>query len=816
MKSLIIAIILLCSLSINAQQMYSARGAATGTIGGKITNSETKKAIEYASIAIYKLPDSSLAGGTVSDHSGQFKLEKLAYGEYYLAIDFIGFEKKRTPKVQISQKRPEVFLKDIALKPAALNIKEVEIEAEKSQIEYKLDKKIINVSQDLTSAAATAVEVLENTPSIQTDIDGNISLRGSSDYQVLVDGKPSVIDGNELLQQIPAATIDHIEIITNPSAKYDPDGIGGIINVILKKNRTAGMSGLINASYGSFNNYSFNSLFNYRTRKFNFFIGAELSNRGNPGSSSITRRTFSGDTTSILTAEGDRSRGRSGYEIKGGFDYDINILNSLSFSTAYGNRGHIHGSSSNYHQYTDPFTTELYYLNESYNTVNDDYLQSNLFYLRKFERKGQELTANATYTYSFGHDKETVEQFFTDASGALLNINGINQQSFENELSNELRLKVDYTHPFDNGSKLETGYQSKLRLKGANYSLENFNPDNETWVEDPLLHNDIDFKRNIHSAYATFSSKLKTLEYMIGLRGEYTDRLISSNVLNEEYPVQRFDFFPTLHISKQIGKTQQLMASYGRRIHRPREWSLDPFPSYVDQYNIRIGNPSLDPEYINSYELSYQLRIKQKSFISIESYLRQTKNVMQRVSYLGDNDIMYHSTANLTSDQATGIEFMFNSYLTKWWTLNLTFNIFNYSIEGELLDETVNQVTNTWSSRFNSSFNLPKDIKLQINGFYNAPTVTAQGDRNAFVMFNAGLRKDFLDKKLSATLQVRDIFKTMQFEFNSYGPGFETEFAFYRNSPTFMINLSYRINNYKQKRQGNMEMEMEDGGSEGI
>lgn len=791
----------------------SANMPKNGKISGVILDPVSKQFVEYASIALYSHKDSSLVTGTISNQNGLFTLSGLAYGSYYIMVDFIGYEKTKRTGIKVTPQNPEVSLGQIELKQGALKLDEVEISSDKTHVEFKLDKKIINVSQDMTSTSASAAEVLENTPSIQSDIDGNISLRGSSNFQVLVDGKPSVLDGNELLQQIPAATIDHIEIITNPSAKYDPDGIGGIINVILKKQKSNGFNGIVNASYGSYNNYSFDLLMNYRVGKFNFFGGFEINDRGTPGEWNMDRRTTINDTNYYIISSADRQRGHKGYQAKGGFDFDINDKNSMSFSTEYGVRGREGGSAAHYYEYSDPLTSDDYYLNENQSESSSNYLNFNYFYQHIFDNSKHNLTTNIIYSRDDGIDTDFLNEYETNSNWVETGVVMTEQKSIEDDNGNDLRIKVDYTKPIGANGKIESGLQSRIGQSFAEYKLEQFDSDKSEWIENPDYYNDITFTRNIQAGYVTYTNKFAKLEYMAGIRGEYTDRVFTSNILNKDYEIKRMDYFPSLHLSHPLPLDQQIMASYSRRIDRPREYFLDPFPNYVDQQNIRMGNPELEPEYINSYELSYQKTFKKKSFLSVETYYRETNNKIQRIHTLGKDNIMYHTFDNIERDYALGVEVMLNSYLFQWWTLNTTFNMFNYHIEGEILNDEINQVTNTWDIRVSNTFKLPKGTRIQLSGNYDAPSITAQGKRDPFFMANAAIKQDFFNKSLSATLSIRNIFNSMSHSFTLEGPSFYSDVEYRMAGPIFSLNLSYKINNYKQKsRNSEMEMEMEGGG----
>ena len=769
-----------------------------GVVMGTIMDPDLNKPVEYATIGLFSGRDSSLVTGTISQSNGQFRIEEVPFGKYYIEVTFVGYEKRKVNSIMITPKNTEYNMGVINLKQAALDLDEFEITADKTHIEYKIDKKVINLGKDLVATGGSAVDVLENTPSVQTDIDGNVSLRGSSNFTVYIDGKPSVIGGSDALQQIPASTIDKIEIITNPSAKYDPDGIAGIINVITKKQKGKGFNGIINATFGTGEKYGIDGLFNYRMGKINVFAGFDYNDKTNFGSSIVSRETKINDTLYYSDIVGDRNRGRSGYELRTGVEYDINNNDYLSLSFDYGSRGYGHNSYSKYYDHTKPLTLAEFYVNDNDFLVEKLYYSSKLFYQHKFKKPEHQITFSGFYSSGDGQDEENLLEYITDNHWYIdLQNDPFMQRVFENSHDADIRLNTDYVRPIGKEGKLEAGYQYRFNNGETDYMLEIYDAVQDKWTENTALHNDLKFSRDIHSAYTTYSNNLGKFDYMLGLRLESTNRILEQNILDTSYVVNRLDYFPTLHLSRKLKNNQQLMASYSKRIHRPREYYLDPFPNYMDEHNIRMGNPALEPENIHSMELSYQKRFK-SNFISVETYMRQTQNKIQRITYLTDTgNILVRTFDNIDKDRSIGLEVMGNFEFTKWWTLNTSVNVFNYSIEGNLLDENVSQTINTWSFRLNTSFKLKWGTRIQLSGFYTGPSVTGQGDRDAFYYTNLGIRQDFLKNKLSATLQVRDIFGTMSHTMNSYGENFATSMIYSREPHVVSLTVTYKINNYK-------------------
>jgi len=781
------------------------------SVKGTVKSEITKLPVKFANAALFSLRDSSVVSGVVADESGNFVMENLPYGRYYLVIDFIGFYKKVIPDIKLFPQKKEFDVGIILLKDASENLDEVVVSGERNLVEYKIDRKVINISKNINSSGGTLVDALENAPSVQVDIDGNVTMRGSSNFQVLIDGKPSVLDANDILQQIPASAVENIEIITNPSVKFDPDGTTGIINIIMKKTHKSGLTGVINASVGTGDKYSTDFLLNYKTKKAGFYIGANYGNRSSLGTGNSLRTVFS-DTVDYLLTESERTHQRKYYSIKGGIDFYLNENNTLSFSGKYGYFGFGMENNSNIYEYTMPQTVDYYTINKGSFDIGGDFYSGTLDYSHNFAEKGHKITYSADYSVRTGGVESTVIETETDKTW-FDNINESKYRTFQDRSRDRLRVKLDYVYPINDKSKIEAGYQSRFLSASGDYVYENFI--DGIYVEDESVSNDMIFTRNIHSLYTSYSGELAGISFMAGLRGEYTDRLINQLTSGEKYPINRFDLFPSLHLSKQLSKTDQMQLSYSRRVNRPRHWYLNPFPGYSDAYSVRKGNPALLPEFIDSYELAYNKRIK-KSFFNIDAYYKQTNNSINRIQELQEDGKILYTFDNLDKEYSYGSEISGNFQFYKWWTLYANINLYYYNLEGETAGITTDVYSFNYDARVNSTFIFSKNSRLQINGFYNAPTVTTQGNREAFYVISAAFRQEFFKKKLSLVFRVNDIFQTGKYitDTNSENLGFISHSEMLREAPVFMLSLSYKINNYKQKRsERNDDMnDMDEGG----
>ncbi len=764
---------------------------------GKVMEADSNAPMGYANVALFLAADSTVAGGIMTADNGSFELKNLLPGKYYLSINFIGFAKKNIP-IQINSSKPVTDLGTIRLNSTDQKISEVEVVAEKQRVEFKIDRRVVNVSQNIVSTGGTAVEVLENTPSVQTDFEGNVTLRGSSNFTVLIDGRPSVVKGSDALRQLPAAGIDKIEIITNPSAKYDPDGDSGIINVVMKRNQKDSFSGLINMTAGLRDKYRGDANFTYRTKKWDFMLGADFSDMTSLGTRNMLQKITSGDTITTRQTLADGTNFHKGHNLKGGIDY------ILSPSTTIGIIGTIgtmeHGDANLGHQTTSynlglP-TSYLYQDNSS--SRGSNYWSGNLNFTHKFDKKGHELQGLFYFSGENGDDITNQINYNTDVNSNPIDKNPYKYRSNESPVENEYRIKLDYVLPFNDKDKLEAGYQGRIQKSKENFIFEEFNYLTGSWKNNPLYSSLVDFSQDIHALYGTFSHANNSFSYQLGLRTEYTNRNLLSQRANKTYTFNRLDFFPTIHLSQKFTKEYELQASYSRRLNRPEGFMLEPFPSFMDPNNIRIGNPDLTPEYAGSYELTLLKHIE-ASFVSLEGYYRHTKDLMTRIQSLGANNIMYHTMANMNNDYSLGSELMINYEVKPGIRLVASGTLYNYWLKGAVNGQSVDQQSTNFDGKLNFDAKLTNTTRMQLMGVYRGPTVSAQGRRDGMYFANASVKQDLLKNRLSATLQIQDIFGTMKFSGSSYGANFENTFKFKRESQIVQLTLSYKLNNFSSK-----------------
>ena len=786
--------------SISYAQEYQGRKVAPGTIVGQVVDAELGTPLEYANTMLYEKQNQTQVTGAMTDNDGVFRLSKVAPGIYTLEISFIGYYTKEIENVVVSIDQEVVRVGVIRLDRAILTTGGVEVTGERLAVEYKIDRKVINVSKDFTAISGTAVDVLQNAPSVTVDIEGNVSMRGSTNFSLLIDGRPTVLDPNDALQQIPASDIEQIEIITNPSAKFDPSGTAGIINVLMKKQKAQGTNGIVNLNIGLEDKYGGNFLLSHRTEKFNVYLGANYNDMSNPGTFLSENRTISNDTTSFIYSDGDSKWRRKFYGVRGGVDWYLGTNDIWSLGLRYGGRNMDMASARDFEEWTEPGDSHNLYVSENGNKHGGDFYSMSMDYSHTFGQQEHKFSGHAMLSNNSDTEESSTAMF--DMDSTMLS----GQRTEERGPSSRIQLELEYALPIWQVNKLEAGYQGSLRQNTDTSELYEYDTLTSGYEFRPEFSNVVDYEDNIHSLYALYKGELGNFGYQGGMRGEYQYRIIKLVGENDDFTLDEWDFFPSAHLSYKFPNENEIMASYARRIKRPRGWELQPFETWIDAYNVRTGNPALKPEYIDSYEMGYQNNVGRTLF-SLEGYYKVTHNKIERVSSVYDVNIILQSVENVGTDYAYGAEAMLNWNLFKWFNLNLTGDVYQYRIEGTLYGDEFSRESFNWNTRVNSTFMIGQSTRLMINGIYYSPSVSSQGRRDGFYTTNAAIRQDVWNKNLTVTLQLRDIMGNARHEFTSEGSDFYSYTEFSRKSPVVMLALTYNFNRYKPKHEQEEEQE---------
>jgi outer membrane receptor protein involved in Fe transport len=479
--------------------------------------------------------------------------------------------------------------------------------------------------------------------------------------------------------------------------------------------------------------------------------------------------------------------------MRGGIELTLSSQDKLSLGGRYGG-GAMEGSFElDYSEWSEPGDVYNSYTSQEDGNHSRNFYALMFDYLHQFSKKDHSLSLQTFFSRRDGDQLSTTE--LLDMAGVIIN----GQRSTEEGPGTRMQLRLDYKLPLRENDRFEAGYQTRVNRSENVYNLYEYDSITGDYTFLPQFSHSTEYSRTIHSLYSLYSGEWGSFGYQGGLRGEYMYRAIELVGEDEDFTIDRWDYFPTAHISYQFLYGQQLMASYTRRIDRPRQWWLEPFITWSDAYNVRMGNPALKPEYIDSYELGHQLSFG-KNLFSTEAYYRITHNKVERVRSVYSENIIMHTVENVGTDYARGVELMLDLNLSKWWNINIMTNLYDYRIEGTLYGEDFSEEDFNWSARFNNEFKVLKFTKVQINGRYRSPSISAQGQREGFFTADAALKQEFLDRRLSATLQLRDIFGTGKREYRSEGEDFYYYSYFEHTSPMVMLTFTYNFNNYKPER----------------
>lgn len=758
-----------------------------GVIRGYVYDAKTSQPIEYATIAIFQHNQTAPVTGTISENNGRFRITGLADGVFDIEVTFMGYQSRKYQKIEINKDQSTIDLGQVKMNPSTENIQQVDVVATRNSVEYKIDKKVVAVSKQLSSASMSAVEVLENVPSVKVDLEGNVSLRGSTSFTVLIDGRPTILDASDALKQIPASSIENIEIITNPSVKYAPDGTAGIINIIMKKNRMQGIQGQVSANVGLDNKYGTDLLLNMRRNKFNFTVGANIDKKEFPGTDYSNRTSQSNNKQYNVISDGSRIFSRNTRSIRLGVDYDLTEKDVVTLNTRIGKNAFNRGADLQYTEQTNQEEPFISWSNQEMKREMQFY-SLNGSWQHNFDKKGHNLITMVDWAQRKADGGN--QSFQRDAALATIS----STQNIDDVTDKRAEVKIDYTKPFSQESRFEAGFQGRFNTKETSTDLYL----NDTFNEQ--FSNSADFERNIYSLYASYSGKINNLGYQTGLRSEMEDRTITVRETNTDYNTDRWDFFPTVHLSYQLPKDHQLMASYTRRTSRIWDWILFPYLQYVDAYNVRVGDPSLTPSLIDSWEAGYIKQFKNAQF-STEVYHRVTHDKIDFILDSYENNVAIQLPKNIGKDYSTGVEANLNFKVKKIWEPTIMASIYRYKVDSYSTGQKKTRESNNWDLRLNNNFQLYKNITLQANGSYSSPTVNSQGTTEDYYSIDGALRMEFLQRKLSAIVQVRDIFQTSIRKSTIDTETIQAYTKSYNKAPMVSLTVTYRINNFKPSRQ---------------
>ena len=746
-QSLTLAIILVASL-LSAQRGGNPKGNTNGfTITGQVVEAGSNQSIDYATVTILDKTNHKILSGTTTENGGIFNLKSKST-DIYIEVSFIGYSTKKIDEITFDGRKADLGI--IKLGEDSQQLDEIVVTAEKSTTEFKLDKRVFNVGTDLSTTGASALEVLNNVPSVNVSIEGEVTLRGSGGVQILINGKPSVLadEAGGALGTITADMLESVEVITNPSAKYEAEGTSGIINLILKKNEKTGINGSFTVNTGLPNNHSVGVSLNKRTENFNLFTQLGVGYKTQP--SDVENINLDRTNGNSVTSIGEENRDEKYYNIILGTDYYINPTNIITLSGSFTHEFEDQPSLTNFTSLDESNIITREWQREEVTTATNPKLQYELQYKKDFtDHKEHKLLFSAIGNY-FGKDQSSV---FSEKT--ISGIDDLTNQTTATEFNEgKYTFNLDYTKPFAEHWTIETGAQYVDNNVSNDFTVSD--EVNGEFVVDPNLTNLFEYKQKVLGIYGTASYEGESWGIKLGLRNENTD--LSTLLANtNESNTQNFNnLFPSAHTSYKVSDRISLQAGYSRRIYRPRLWDLNPFFNIRNNFTIRAGNPNLLPEYTDSYEVGSIFIYELVSF-NVNAYYRYTTAVIERVSTF-ENNVNLWSPENIGTNKTTGLELNFKYSPSKKITLNGDANYNYFTREGEFNEQVFDFSADQWSSKLTSKFKLNKTIDFEVTGRYNSEVQTVQGVRSDNLFADFGLRYKLMKGRAVFNLSVRDVF----------------------------------------------------------
>jgi hypothetical protein len=831
MRLLFSLLLVSITLSLSAQQQPKKQVTIKGTVMEKGTNYP----LDYATVS-FTDKDGKIVTGGITNTEGHYSIE-VPVGVYTVKYEFISY-KTHTLKNQNFTKNTTLPLVTLDLDAAGLD--EVVIRAETTEVQVRLDKKIYNIGKDLTSGGATVSDALNNVPSVTVDVDGAIALRGNDNVKILINGKPSAIAGfgsTDALRQLPAEAIERVEVITSPSARYDAEGTAGILNIILKKEKTLGINGSISTTIGHPVTSNASGNINIRTNKFNIFNTTSIDYRDVPGKANFDNNYFSrsiidadGNPTSVdplfdrVTEDRDYQRIRKGFNTNLGIEYFLTESSSITASGFYRKGDNNNTTTNNVINYRDQVVMERNSRTENNDDDNSN-LQFALNYENKLDDNGQKLTADLQFEnrksneFSLINNNTTFPEFITRPS----------EKIFQDEENKTYLAQLDYVLPIGENAQFEAGYRGDFSKTTTDYILEQEVGTTGSYVRNDSISNLFTYEQNVNAIYSQYGNKFGDFSFLLGLRLENTvmkgsvaaEDLYETSGVDLNFDKNYLGLFPTVNLTYELGERENITLGYNRRINRPRRWYLNPFPSRSSESNVFQGNPDLDPAYASAFDLGYLRRWSKITLTASVYYQRETdsfERVQEETGEVTSSGVSIIRTMpiNLSTNDRYGMEagIMYNP--TKWLSLNGSFNYYKFKTEGFYNGVDYGAESTSYFGRFSSKVKLPAKVEWQTNAFYRGAYKNAQTETDGMLSVDMALSKDIIHDNGTLALNVSDLFNTRKRSSLTTTDTFSSDSEFQWRGRTVNLSFTYRFNQKKQRqrpdRNGTMDTE---GGFEG-
>lgn len=793
--------------------LTTAHSFSAGKITGRVIDSKDNTGIE-ADVKLISLPDSTVLGGAKCDAGGQFVIDNVPFGSHRVEVSFIGYATLIVDNVRLSEQSVLVILDTIRLKKQDVTTDEILVEESKGLIQFSADKKIFNVTESELTKGGTALDVLKKVPMVDVDVNDNVSMRGSQNVKILIDDKPSRFVS---LKQIPADAIERVELITNPPAKYESEGVTGLINIVMKKNNNLGFTGSTN--FGGNYNEQLSGWggvdVNLKKKSWTIFTGIYSGTWNNKFSYSRSTDYYS----PVSSLDNSGLGKNNGHWIwgQGGVERELSPGKSIGFEANFGT-----GKWFNTDNSTNNNLNSLGELTSYYTQANErnglwENMTGSLYYNLKLNDAGREVSGDLTYSRNRGENQfGFVKQDF-DSLSRPLNTTPLDQKDTTINKSYNLNAQLDYTHPLSTVTKIETGYKGTFRLNDNDFNSDTLDYSSGTYQSNTAVNNHFKLNEYINAVYGVFSSSIGDFSYKIGVRAEQTNTIGELVTYGQDFRKSYLDFFPTLNLSQKIAGKHQVQLSYSRRITRPNIWRMNPFVNKFNPRFLHMGNPDLDPEYTDSYELSLMIFTPVLSVTPL-AFFRQNHGVISSYSFLIDTNVSVTTYRNAAGSKAYGLDLLLSSRTLSWLSLNATFSFYNTKFDDDpLLTDYAAEEGFSWKSNIRTGFML-KYFNLELYYTYTGEKVNAQGTDMPTSSFDASISKTFLEDKLTVSLRANDIFSTQQWGQDINAQDYNSTFRNDWSSRALSLNFSLKFGNTdenfqkkkKQKQNSNEGSDQQD------
>ena len=769
-------------------------------ISGIVNEKITKQPLEYTTLTFTNNKNPKVVFGGITNAKGEFNIEVNA-GSYNVKIEFISFK-----AIEIKQQvyKESTNIGTIYLEEDANQLNEVIVRSEKTTIEIKLDKKVYNVGSDLMVKGGTVSDVLDNIPSVSVDSDGIVSLRGNANVRILVDGKPSnAINIAEALRQIPADAIDKVEVVTNPSARYDSEGGGGLLNIILKKGKNKGLNGAIIASTGDPLNYGISGNINYKSKFYNIYTTSGYNYRKNPGHAIFNTQYLNSDGTIKKYIDEYRNNERLSKGYNSNIGFDIYLNDNTTWSNAINLRNNDSGNPEDVSYYNYDLNhvyngTTYRNSNQTSDGINKEYTTN---FTKKFKREGHKFTIDGSFSNNTDNDYSLITS-------------SISERTSNMQTQNRNMIQSDYVLPFGKANQFEFGYKGDFNKLFTEYKVGTVDLTTGTYTPNLQYTNTLDYKETVNALYTQFGTKLNKFSFLFGLRWEDSKIEINQLVTNDFNTQKYSNFFPSLFLTYEISDSNSISISYSKRISRPRGRQINPFSSYSSNINIFKGDPNLRPAFTDALDFGY-LKKWNKLTVSTSTYVNKTTDSFQFIrresgAFVNGTPVILSTPINLATELRYGFEFTLNYSPYKWWKLNSNFNFYKFDLRGNYIYTNYQNIVviqnfdssaSSWFTRLTSKITLPYKIDWQTNITYNGPEKYAQGNALGVVGANLGFSKDVMKDKGTIAFNIQDVFNSRKRMYNNNIPNVLNSYVeMQRSVRQITLSFTYRFNKKKEEK----------------